>query len=198
MQLAFDGGLPAALTLAHELGHWLQMGGADGVSRRPPALAAAETGALVVERLMLQALAKTAPKPAYAIGCDDALAMLVRHPARDAWAQAGGSPLAWRAAAARFAPGLDWSIPPRVPDRRDDPPGRVLAYAMAAAIAAPIATCLTQDAAARDAFAAWLRQGPEASLLGVSSLLPADLDDPALYLAAYADAETWIESPPDD
>lgn len=198
MQAPFDGGLPAAMTLAHEVAHWLQMGGLDGVSRRPPVFLAAETGALVFERVLLTACARTDPNLAYPVGCDDALAMLVRFPARAAWEQAEFHPPAWPAIAASFAPGQAWDEPPLERDRRRRPAGRGLAYAMAAALAAPIAARIQADPAAGAMFAGWLTIGPEARVEALSSLLPARLDDPSLYEAAYDDAERWIESPPHD
>jgi hypothetical protein len=156
VRVAFDGSSEAAVTLAHELGHAAQMwGGLTGASRPAPAVAAAETAAHVAECSFHDVFTVWAgPRAGFARRADDVVAMLVRHPARDALEQAGLS--AWGAIAAAYAPGLDWAggTPP-LTARGMAEPGTTLAYAMAAALALVVAETLTIDPAFKDTYLAW-------------------------------------------
>ena len=174
------------------------MGGLLGRSQAPPALAVAEAGAMVFERLMLARLRTYRPMPAFALTCDDALSMLVRHPARDAWAQTEWAPGAWPAIAAQYAPDHDWSAVPAISAADAAAPERPLAYAVATALAAVLAPALARDLAMAQTFMDWMTAGEAATLGDLSPLLPAPLDDPALYEAAYESCLEWMGSPPDD
>jgi oligoendopeptidase F len=180
----FDGASETPLVLAHELGHATQMSlRAWGPSQPPPLLAGSEVAAHVAERGFHAIYAREgSPRAAAARVADDMLAMLVRHPARDAL-EAGGD---WPDICAKFAPGHAWAAdPPPLTARARAEPLSTLGYAMAAAMAIALHARLARDPALRDAYLRWVRAGPKARFEDAAALLGLAADDPALYICAY-------------
>lgn len=181
----FDATSEAPLILAHELGHAAQMSVRPlGPSRPPPPMAAAELAAHVAERAFHAVYAEAGnPRAAAARCAEDMLAMLVRHPARDALESA---PDDWSAIARRFAPDHAWAgdAPPLTARARAEPLS-TLGYAMAATLATVLFARMEGDAGVRDAYLDWVRAGPDARFTDAAALLGARADDPALYDAAY-------------
>jgi hypothetical protein len=189
----FDGGAEGALILAHELGHAAQMSVRPlGPSRPAPPMAAAEVAALVTERAFHAVYREAGHlRAATARMADDHLALLVRHPARDALE---ATPQEWTAIAQRYAPGLAWTAdpPPLTPRARAEPLS-TLGYAMAAACATALFARMEDDEALRRAYLAWMDAGPAARFEDACALIGARADDPALYEAAYDVAVTDLE-----
>ncbi|MDX2234992.1 MAG: hypothetical protein NW200_10905 [Hyphomonadaceae bacterium] len=181
----FDATSQSPLILAHELGHAAQMAVRPlGPSRPPPPMAAAELAAHVAERAFHAVYAEAGPpRAAAARMAEDLLAMLVRHPARDALEQ---TPEAWGQIAAGYAPGHAWSgDPPPLTPRAQAEPLSTLAYAMAATLATALFARMEGDARLRDAYLDWVRAGPDARFDEAVALMGARADDPGLYEAAY-------------
>ncbi len=181
----FDATSESPLILAHELGHAAQMAVRPlGPSRPPPPMAAAELAAHVAERAFHAVYAEDGPPRAAAARlADDLLAMLVRHPARDALE---AEPDAWGPIARRYAPDLAWAgdAPPLTARARAEPLS-TLGYAMAATLATTLFARMEGDARVRGAYVNWVRAGPDARFADAAALLGARADDPALYDAAY-------------
>lgn len=190
---AFDGGSEAAVTLAHEFGHAAQMWrGGGSTSQDAPVVTAAELAAHVAERAFHDVYAQCAgPNLALARAADDLLAMLVRHPARDALEQAGEAH--WPAIATAYAPGLDWAKG-RAPltARAAAAPGTTLAYGVAATVALVAYARLEHDAAFKNAYLTWNEGGPDARLEDLCSALGFKAHDPSLYEAGYDIADRLI------
>jgi hypothetical protein len=70
----------------------------------------------------------------------------------------------------------------------------VCAYGLAAALSLVLADRARSKSHA-GAIAAWALAGPDAELAGLASLLPAALDDPALYEHAYDCADAKMSTP---
>lgn len=183
---AFDGGSEAAVTLAHELGHATQMWRGGSASSLPaPVVSAAELAAHVAERAFHDVYAaRAAPMPALSRVADDVLAMLVRHPARDALEQAGAPD--WPQIAAAYAPGLNWAAG-RAPltARALAAPGTTLAYGVAATVALVAYARLEADICFKRAYLEWNECGPDARLEDLCAALGARADDAGLYQAGY-------------
>ena len=180
----FDGGSETPLVLAHELGHATQMARrAWGPSRPPPLLAGSEVAAHVAERGFHAVYAREgSPRAAAGRVADDLLAMLVRHPARDAL-EAGGD---WSDICAMFARGHAWAAdPPPLTARARSEPLSTLGYAMAAAVAIALHARLALDPTLRNAYLKWVGVGPKARFEDAAALLGLAADDPALYICAY-------------
>ena len=182
----FDGTSETALMLAHELGHAAQMSlHAWGPSRPPPPLVDSEIAAHVAERGFHSVYAAAgAPRAAAARLAEDLLAMLVRHPARDALEQDARD--AWPDIAARYAPGHAWAAdPPPLTARALAEPLSTLAYAMAASVAVALSARLVREPALAERYLAWVSAGPHARFDAAAALLGLAPDDPALYMSAY-------------
>lgn len=180
----FDGASETPLVLAHELGHAAQMSlRAWGPSRPPPKLAGSEVAAHVAERGFHTVYKRDGdPRAAAARIAEDLLALLVRHPARDAL-ECGG---VWSETAAAFAPGHAWAAdpPPLTPRARAEPLS-TLGYAMAAAVAIALHSRMEHEPGLRDAYLQWVRTGPRARFEDAAALLGLAADDPTLYMCAY-------------
>jgi len=180
----FDGTSETPLMLAHELGHAAQMSlCAWGPSQPAPLLAGSETAAHVAERGFHTVYARLgAPRAAAARVAEDLLAMLVRHPARDAL-ECGG---AWSDICMAYAPGLAWAAdPPPFTARARAEPLSTLAYAMAAAVAIMLHHRIERERGLADAYLRWVRLGPQARFEDAAALLGLAADDPTLYMCAY-------------
>lgn len=196
VRLDYDGSIAAAITLAHELGHAVQMADGAGRSRRGPPLAVGETAAQFAERVAEPKIEALQPWALAAQRRDDLLAMLVRHPARDALEQAGFEPQAWPLIAAGYAPSHRWgegATP--VTDAQRATPGSVLAYGLAAAVSVVLAARWRRAPEIGRLIGAWFLSGPTAQLDALEPLLPARLSDPLLYEHAYDLAEQMMSEP---
>lgn len=199
-QVAYDGSLEAAVTLAHELGHAaLTTDGWFGPSLPWPPRAAAEAGAFLAEHAFRAGLARRDARRAIARSAEDALSLLVRHPARDALEQAaaaGEEPkAAWAAAAQAYAPAHAWAeAPAPLTPRALQTPGATLVYAQAHAVALLVFARLEADRAARRGFAEWVDLGPCATLEALAALADLQLAGRAPYHRAYDLAEAALNA----
>jgi hypothetical protein len=180
----------AAVTLAHEFGHGVQMLTAAGFSRKSPAFAPAEAAAQIAERAAYPHLRAQAGLAMAAQLREDLLAMLVRHPARAALETGGAQ---WPEAAAAFAPALDWGEAP--PPARPSIPGALTAYGLSAALSWVAIDRLRQNSAMAERYAAWALSGPQAMVCDLAAILATELADPALYESAYDAADSAMAGP---
>lgn len=187
----FDRSPASASLLAHELAHAAQMSAGIGGSRPAPPTAPAEAHAHAAELMAQRRLARVAPAAGAMLTLDCIAAMLVRHPARAAFA--GGE--TWEAVAFHFAPGLDWREPPA----RTAPSEALFAYAAGAAAGF---LCAARIAAGCGRFARaymeWAASGPAGTLGDLAGLLGARSDDPGFYAGAYEVGLTWMRAAEED
>jgi hypothetical protein len=193
VKCAFDGSTEAAVTLAHELGHATQMTDASLTqSLSAPPLVLAEIPAHVAERGFHHVFGVYESQAAgLARECDDLLAMMVRHPARDAVEQAGEQ--AWPDIARHYAPDLTWADSPApITPRARAEPGSTLAYAIAASFAAIAFDRVWRDSRFSQLYLDWVHDDPMLSLETACGLLGARANDASLYEAAYDLAEASL------
>jgi hypothetical protein len=184
--VGFDTSTECAVTIAHELGHAVQMsGGPLGPSRHAPKLAAAELASHVAERALHRLLPqRMSPRAAAARIASDLLVMLVRHPARDDLEQSTIE--AWPAIAQAYAPGHAWGGDQApLTERAAEEPLSTLVYALAASAAIVLEERLAESPDLKQAYHAWVRQGPEARFPDAAQLVSFASSDPAFYERAY-------------
>jgi len=184
VRVRFDGSAQAAVTLAHELGHGaFMMRGWFGPSVAPPSRIAAETGAFLAEHAFRTAWAAEDPTAGAGRWAEDHLALLVRHPVRAAWEEAGAAGAdpaeAWPALANAYAPALAWAP---TPPALGSPAALTLIYAAAYALALAASR-------AGAALSAWVDLGPCATLEALALLADLPLEEKRSYYRAYDLAE---------
>lgn len=185
-QVQFDGSAAAGVTLAHELGHAAMMargwfGGGAPTSCR----AGAEAGAFLAEHAFRTVLAAADSRAGAGRWAEDHLALLVRHPARDALEAATAAGIApeqaWPELAAAYAPALAWA--PLTPAAGSQP-GLTLTYAVAYAVG-----LVVSRSDARGSLGAWIDLGPDATLEALALLADLPLRDVRGYHRAFDLAE---------